>query len=359
MEKRLNFLLFIAAITAGAILLFQCYWVYNTYKTGEQNLNKLLTAVLQRSIDDYQLQQVKLPASLNDKSPHLDVMEWKTYTPGKTGRGAILKFNQVSVNANDIARVKLMLTQLMSEDDNNPVHPDSLKQLFTEELRKGNLQLSFKLLLLPHQQQLPENKIAGFVNFSKQSPILVAETNDTSRLLLAQNILPAAISLVLILLSAGSLCYMWIIIRRQIKLDSIKNDFINNITHELRTPLSILKSTHEILINFGEVDDREKTTRYLKTNMGILEKLDKNVDRILDITQFESGARLAKTEPVNLNALTNEIAGHFKSDDCLEIVFTNDSLAEVITDGYIIDTVVTNLIDNAIKYAGEKSEGYH
>jgi two-component system, OmpR family, phosphate regulon sensor histidine kinase PhoR len=355
MKKRLKFLLFIAAITVGGILLFQCYWVYNTYKTGEKNLNKLLTAILQRSIDNYQVQQFKLPASLNDKFPHLDVMESKTPSDQAENKGTLLKFNEVGVNADDIARVKLMIAQLMSEKEDKPIRVDLLKQLFTEELHKSNLQLSFKLLLLPHQQQLPENKIAGYVNFSKQSPILEAETNDTSRLLLIQNILPASISLALILLSGGSLCYMWIIIRRQIKLDSIKNDFISNITHELRTPLSILKSTHEILINFGEVDDREKTTRYLKTNIGILEKLDKNVDRILDITQFESGVRLAKTETVNISELIKEIIGRFTLEDCVDIAFINDgNLTQVITDGYIIDTVVTNLIDNAIKYAGQK-----
>ena len=88
--------------------------------------------------------------------------------------------------------------------------------------------------------------------------------NDTSRLLLIQNVPPALISLILIILSAGSLLYMWIIIRRQTQLDGIKNDFINNITHELRTPLSILKSTHEILINFGDVEDRQKNDPVFK-----------------------------------------------------------------------------------------------
>ena len=348
-----------AAITAGGILIFQCYWVYNTYKTGEQNLNKLLTAILQRSIDQYQVQQVNLPASLGEKSPHLDVMEWKSPLTGKNGqpatKGTILKFNQVSVNADEVARVKLMIAQLMSEQQGQPIHFELLNKLFADELSKGNLQLSFKLLLLPHQQQLPENKIAGYVSFSKQSPILEAEVNDTSRLLLLQNVLPAAISLALILLSGGSLFYMWIVIRRQIKLDSIKNDFISNITHELRTPLSILKTSHEILINLGEVDDREKTMRYLTTNKGILEKLDKNVDRILDITQFESGARLAKIETVPVNELIAEVISCFTLKDGVDIRFINDSnLTHLNSDGYIIDTVATNLIDNAVKYAGQQ-----
>lgn len=359
MKKRLKFILFIAAITVGGILLFQCYWVYNTYRTGEQNLNKLLTAILQRSIDNYQLQQVKLPATLNGKTPHLDVMEWKGPFPEKAGphktNDVLLKYNQVSVDASDIARVKLMVAQLISENEDKPVRLDILKQLFIAELRKSNLDLSFTLVLHRHKPQLPENKIAGYVSFSKKSQILEAEMHDTRRLLLIRNILPATISLLLIFLSGGSLYYMWIIIRRQMDLDNIKNDFINNITHELRTPLSILKSTHEILINFGEVDDREKTIRYLKTNRNILEKLEKNVDRILDITQFERGIRLAKAESVNICVLIPEIIDRFKLNGDVEITFINDdNLTRVVCDAYIIDTVLTNLIDNATKYNRKK-----
>ncbi len=350
-------MLFVAAITVSGILLFQSYWVYNTYKTAEQNLNNLLTSILQRSINNYQVQQIKLPVSLNSKSPHLDVMEWKTTTPGSAGKnGAILKFDEVSVDTNDISRVKLMIAQLLLAKENNPVRLDVLNQLFTQELRKGNLALPFKLVLLQHQQKLPENKISGFINLSGNSPIVVAEMTNLSGILLEKNLLPALISFTLILLSAGSLFYMWIVIRRQIQLDGIKNDFISNIAHEFRTPLSILKSTHEILIDFGEMKDPEKTARYLKTNREIIQRLESNTERILDITQFESDARFAKVKTVNISDLIENIIARFKLKDDVEIhVINDDALTEVITDDYIVDTIVSNLIDNAIKYAGKEA----
>jgi two-component system, OmpR family, phosphate regulon sensor histidine kinase PhoR len=354
MKRKLTFLLFIAAMTVSGILLFQCYWVYNTYKTGELNLNKSLTAILQRSIDNYQIQQFKLPASLSDKVPHLDVMEWKTTTPGNSGKnGALLKFDEVSVDTNDVNRVKLMIAQLLSSKENSPVQLDSLKQSFTEELRKSNLKLPFKLLLLQHQQRLPENKIASFINFSGPGTIVVAEMNDIGHILFKQNLLPALISLILILLSGGSLFYMFIVIRRQIKLDSMKNTFISNIAHEFRTPLSILKSTHEILIDFGEMSDPEKTVRYLNTNKEIIQKLEANVERILDISQFESVTSLAKKETVNISELAPEIIARFKITEDIKLKFINaDALTLVISDGFIIDTAISNLIDNAIKYGG-------
>ncbi len=348
-------MLFVAAITVSGILLFQCYWVFNTYRTTEQNLNNLLTSILQRSINSYQIQQIKLPVSLNDKSPHLDVMEWKTPTPGADGKnGALLKFDEVSVDTNDISRVKLMIAQLLLAKENKPVRLDLLSQLFTQELRKSNLLLSFKLLILQNQQKLPANKIAGFINFSGPGTIVEAEMKDLSGILIKKNLVPALISFVLILLSAGSLFYMWIVIRKQIRLDSIKNDFISNIAHEFRTPLSILKSTHEILIDFGEMNDPEKTTRYLLTNREIIQRMETNTERILDITQFERDAIPANVKTVNIINLIEDIIARFKIKDDVEIGFTNDdALTEVMTDGYIVDTVVSNLIDNAIKYAGK------
>jgi two-component system phosphate regulon sensor histidine kinase PhoR len=177
---------------------------------------------------------------------------------------------------------------------------------------------------------------------------------NKDRVLLAQNIVPAIISLVLIILSAGSLCYMWIIIRRQMQLDHIKNDFISNITHELRTPISILKSTHEALFRYGGIAEPEKAERYLKINTDILEKLDHNVDRILDITRYESGDKPAKPDWVDIDDLIAGVMERFSLDADRPIVFLSPSgLADVYTDRYIIDTIISNLVDNAIKYGGK------
>ncbi len=98
-----------------------------------------------------------------------------------------------------------------------------------------------------------------------------------------------------------------------------------------------------------------KTARYLKINQGIIEKLEQNADRVLEITQFESGVRLAKKDTVNIDALIRGIVERFTVIDKVAITLINDAgLTDVQSDGYVIDTVITNLVDNAIKYAGGK-----
>jgi len=365
MKKRLTFLFLIAALTAGGIILFQCYWVYNTYKTAERNFNKQLSDALQKSIDNYHVQQSELPLSLKSPSPFLSVLEaiekdtslhLKVFFRDAKHAPYPVKIEQVPVNPVNLYRLKVMLaeTQFMSAALMNAIKLDTLKAIFKSELKRNNIDLPVNLVLLKNRQNLPPGKITAYINYSKSSPIVEAVFSNTVQFLLVQNILPAIISLVLIMLSAGSLCYMWIIIKRQMQLDDIKNDFISNITHELRTPISILKSTHEALFRYGGMAEPEKAERYLKINTETLDKLDHNVDRILDITRYESGDKLVKPSLVKIDELIRVVMERFTLDAGYAIEFLNLSgIKEVFTDYYIIDTIISNLVDNAIKYGGE------
>jgi two-component system phosphate regulon sensor histidine kinase PhoR len=70
-KKRLVFIFIVAALTACGIVLFQMYWVYNSYKAGERNFKSAATNALTRSIEMYQVQQNELPTSLKYKIPTL------------------------------------------------------------------------------------------------------------------------------------------------------------------------------------------------------------------------------------------------------------------------------------------------
>jgi two-component system phosphate regulon sensor histidine kinase PhoR len=365
MKKRLTFLFLIAALTAGGIILFQCYWVYSTYKAGQRNFNQRLSDALQKSVENYQVQQSQLPSTLKSLSPYLSILETIPVDTGKHEKiryGAVknqpypAKIEDVQVNPANLQRVKVMLaeTQFMSSILMDSVRLDELKDIFTTELKSNNIELPFNLVLLKNQQTLPPGKIAAYINYSKNSPIVEAFFSNTKRILILQNIVPALVSIVLVLLSAGSLYYIGIIVRRQMKLDRMKNDFFNNITHELRTPISILKTANDALYRYGQAADPEKNQRYLKINAEILDKLDHNVDRILEITQYEQGTRLAKVEPVNLNELIGEIIARFSLNEAVTLQYTYGLETETVAaDKYVVDTVLSNLVDNSIKYANK------
>ena len=360
MKKRLTFIFVLAAIAVTGILVFQGYWVYTSYRTAERNFNRDMVYALVESLDTYPLKVNKLPASLNGKSPYLSVVERipdyvlpaNVYGPKKIAHNAF-QINEVSVSMTELLAVQEMVARVIAESSQKPLNMSVLNALYKSALNKYHIVHPFKLILTS-QSKIQPGDIAANVKFSKNKDAVKVEIADARQYLLSQNIAPALLSILLILLSGGSLYYMGLIIRRQVQLDGIKNDFINNVTHELRTPISILKSTHDSLLHFSDLSDVDKTKRNLNINVDILNKLDKNVDRILDITRHEQGIKMINYQLINIDNLVNDVINRFAAINGQVIEYQSGLVNKLIsTDSYIIDTVVTNLIDNAIKYTTE------
>jgi two-component system phosphate regulon sensor histidine kinase PhoR len=371
MKRRLKIIAWLAGVTVTGILIFQAYWVYNTYKTGEQNFNTTVLNTLYKSIDEYPLSVSKLPYGLQSKTPYLPLVNVIHQTVNKSQRPKLYSSNGTLITIKDTAQVysgnkleilpvssgnllavQQLVAQLLTEQEGKPIKLDTLTKLFKKELQDKGITLPFKLVLLKAQAQALPGQITSSIPFSKDNSIVAVELTHTFQFLLAQNILPAVVSLLLILLSGGSLIYMGLIISRQMQLDGLKNDFINNITHELRTPIAILKSSSESLLKFGDLTDTDKTIRHLNINLDILDKLDKNVDRILDITRYEHGIKSINYELIHIDQLIQNIIERFNIREELTIQYFSELTNKLIsTDAYIIDTVISNLVDNAIKYA--------
>ncbi|WP_029274413.1 sensor histidine kinase [Pedobacter borealis] len=359
MKKRMRFVWLLAIVTITGIIVFQVYWVYNSYKTEERNFYSSVTFSLERSISAYMSKEIKPQIIFKADSSSLSEISGIVRMPRENnsspesyvgGQGIVVKFPASQKNSQNVSQMKLGDITLMAQNFGKPLKIKMLSSFLQQELKKDNMAISFNLVLLKKQKMLPVNKAAVFVSFSKDSEVVVANITNESQYLLLRILVPALISLLLIFLSAASLYYMGIIIRRQMKLDSMKNDFFSNIAHELRTPISILKSTHEALYKFGESSDPEITSRYLEINTAILDKLDSNVDRILDITRYEHGVKPVNIERVDLLLLINKIIAEFSVHDHISIQYNLPLNAYVNTDMYIIHTVLTNLVDNAIKY---------
>ena len=363
MKKRVRFVWLLAVVTITGIILFQVYWVYNSYKTGERNFYSSVNFSLERSINAYMIKEINPHAIFHAGSPSLfvagDVAKLprpNNRLPGTdtAGQRIVIKFPASQAPPPDSSQLKMVAATLMFRNSDKPLKMAILSSILKDELRKNNLPVSFKLILLRKQKNLPKNQAAAFLIFSKDNDVVVADITNAGQYLLLRTLVPALISLLLIFLSAASLFYMGIIIRRQMRMDTLKNDFFSNIAHELRTPISILKSTHEALYKFGESSDPEITSRYLQINTTILDKLDSNVDRILDITRYEHGVSPVNMERVDLQMLISEAITGFLPYDQASIQCDLPASPYVDTDRYIVLTVLTNLVDNAIKYAGEQ-----
>lgn len=144
------------------------------------------------------------------------------------------------------------------------------------------------------------------------------------------------------------------VILQQKKLSEIKNDFINNMTHELKTPISTIRLASETLINQTEID-KEKRLKYSSIIYKENKRLEKQVERVLNIAKLDKGEIKFKKEEFNIHEVIQEAAENLEYNqlESLEGKIEIDLQAKtglVFADEVHITNVIYNLLDNAIKY---------
>jgi two-component system, OmpR family, phosphate regulon sensor histidine kinase PhoR len=156
-----------------------------------------------------------------------------------------------------------------------------------------------------------------------------------------------------------SFVMMYRSLRTQQRLMELKNDFINNVTHELKTPVATVSVALEALKDFHALENRERTKEYLSIAQNELNRLTLMTDKILKASVFERQGVSFIPEHVNLDRIIEEVVTSMK------LVFEKKRLAvnyvpsgvDFVFEGsdIHITNVVYNLIDNAIKYGHENS----
>lgn len=149
-------------------------------------------------------------------------------------------------------------------------------------------------------------------------------------------------------------------LQQQKRLATLKNDFVSNITHELKTPITTVSVAIEALRNFQALNDPAKTEEYLDISQNELNRLSILVDRVLRMSSYEHGAPKLKKESLDLQELLDNILTSFKlrfeqSNAKVNIDYHGD-LFMISADKAHLSSVLYNLIDNALKYSPEQPQ---
>lgn len=166
-----------------------------------------------------------------------------------------------------------------------------------------------------------------------------------------------------LLIVALVLIFFWyslVLILRQKKLSEIKNDFINNMTHELKTPISTISLSSEMLLKDGVQNDAEKLQRYASIIYKENKRLENQVERVLKVAKLDKSEVVLTKTNLEVHALLEEVKDHFQFNQedkggsiVMELKADRDNIS---ADEVHVSNVIYNLIDNAIKYAEEKPE---
>jgi two-component system phosphate regulon sensor histidine kinase PhoR len=136
------------------------------------------------------------------------------------------------------------------------------------------------------------------------------------------------------------------------KLETVRSDFIANVSHEFKTPLTSIKGFIETLLD-GAMDDRENSREFLKIIREHADRLNGLVDDLLSLSHLESGEIDIEKKDVNLRERAEAVILSFKSQiGKKKIEIRNELPAGLLirADKNRIVQVLTNLIDNAIKF---------
>ena len=148
-------------------------------------------------------------------------------------------------------------------------------------------------------------------------------------------------------------------VRQQMKLAQLKSDFVSNVSHEIRTPLAIINMYSETL-EMGRIKDEEKKKEYYQIINTETNRLSGIVNKILNFSKIESGQREYKFVETRLDELIGQILENYQhhfSTKKIRCTFHSVNEPHIITiDPDAVTDAVINLIDNAIKYGGEKKQ---
>ncbi|WP_256011127.1 sensor histidine kinase [Desertivirga xinjiangensis] len=164
----------------------------------------------------------------------------------------------------------------------------------------------------------------------------------------------------LLIILIGCFSYTIYIIFRQKKLSEIKNDFINNMTHEFKTPVATIMIASEALKDPEVADDSQRINRLASIIYDENVRLGSHIERVLNIAKIDQGDLKLEFKPVEMNDLIGAIADsmtlQFQKKSASLTLDLNASYSVVNGDELHLSNIIFNLIDNALKYSKENPE---
>lgn len=381
-------------VTISLIAAFQCYWIARLYKQEHETLRRETDVLFRDVVYKLQLQRFKKDTALFktgepdnlfavdviNEVKHLltDSMVTKGIMKKDTGQKRIMISVQTQRHMNDNAglasadqfNLPLPLSgppMKLRYFSNNKNINDSLPlttidSAYKAELSKNNINIGYTLKYVSGKAsdlKLPTIKPGELkTNFTfiglSQSYGYQAGFDAPFRYLIAKLTLPLLISLSLIAFTIISFVFLYRNLLAQQRLAAIKNEFISNITHELKTPIATVNVAIEALRNFKAIQDPLKTKEYLDISASELQRLSLLVDKVLRLSMFENGEVELKKERFDLKTLTEEVLSIMqlqvdKQNATVMLKCQGDDFL-IEADRMHITSVLYNLLDNALKY---------
>ncbi|MEO6489074.1 MAG: HAMP domain-containing sensor histidine kinase [Ferruginibacter sp.] len=392
--KKLPVQAFLMTIAIIGVTGFQLFWLKQTYTQEKKSLTIRTNLAFRDAIQQLQVSKLKLDSIPGDTSGK----KLKIFTSGKMDeefnvelnekKGVVSTINIIRQRVNDSfesngLRKGILITKnhrYLNSDpvDESRIDPQSppnkiIRLLYgvdsvQEPIKVTEVTLALKKKLEHQQVDIPftitklesryepneQNLNEISVGFARPATYRLTVGN-TIPFLLKRITLPIVFSFLLLFITVFSFILLYRNLLKQRRLTEIKNDFIGNITHELKTPISTVSVAIEAMKNFNALNDPIRAQEYLDISSNELQRLSLLVDKVLSFSKYQRNEIDIKKEKFDLLQLIKDVLESLKPQFVKQhAVITVQPMGSnfiIEADPRHMSSVVYNLLDNALKYS--------
>jgi two-component system phosphate regulon sensor histidine kinase PhoR len=255
------------------------------------------------------------------------------------------------------------------------VHPDVIDSLLKVEFNNHGIHLkfefgiydsqdkNFRIIKTSNKENLQESTLRAslFPNDILGNPLsLMVNFPEKNQYLFNKVWASLLISVLFILMIIGTFSYVVYKIIHQKKVSDLKNDFINNMTHEFKTPIATVSLATEALQEEKVYSSRETMLRYVGVIQQESKRLGSQVEKVLQLASMEKDNLSLCMISTSLNLLVESAVERAKfqieeKNGSLKIELLEEDV-EILADETHFSNAIFNLLDNAIKYSPEAPE---
>lgn len=377
MNTRFRFKLMIALISLSltGLLLSQGYWLRGLYTSNKERTEKSIREAMQMA--DYKEIFIRID-SLDKNNYHGQIQPSILFGFDSTEQSidTTFQYSDITESLREYLQIisglegQIQMAIHQKIDSLAPINYSQYYNQLSLELDERNLKTPFCLqviqrgatdsVLYTHTDALHEKqsrKNAAHFTFPIEAENYYSVWIESPYQIVFRQMAGILISsLLLVVVILGAFVYLLYTILRQKTVEELKTDFTNNMTHELKTPISVAFAANDVLLNYS-APVSEKQHKYLTIVHEQLTRLSGLVEQILTLSVENRSTFRLRPEPVRLSELLSSLIEQYKLKSEKQISFTIEVPTDttVTADRTHLYNILSNLIENAIKYSGENT----
>lgn len=332
--KTLRYIILLAAISVAGVFLIQFGFIKTSYNFSEKKFRESTSVALKEVA-----WQILLASGNTSSFDSLSPVE-------------IVSGNYYLVHINSAIDKDLLKMHLVEEFKKHEIYNDFEFAIYNpvyEQMDEGILISNGEEKTSEYRFQTNENYSYYFgIHFPNRSTFFVSQLSIWYFL---------TGLLVIIVLFFG---YTLTVIIRQRQLSEVQKNFINNLTHELKTPISSIAIASSVLNNKDILKTPDRLFVYARIIQEQNMRLSKNVEKVLNLASLEKSRIHLNLEDIGLNEILTEITAQFKQTDfgqkaTIKLLNTDLNI-NIFADRFHFSNLLLNILENGVKYCERNPE---